>query len=335
MKMKALFIKSMAVAALSCVGSSAIFADAVIAPFFDTRSGSETFVSVVTKDPGNLGAGVTDIVTHWVYLFKNPVNKNEECQHSDGNGKQTVNDLGSFDLVNRVTMVETGTTSTAHTIAPGFAGMFTIWNNSNLGVSENSLAGEVVFITDGRVGSYRMVNDPFGVSEGNFDDAGYGAFAGTNAFPNTPPGQGTGKVEQPPVLIWHPASILTTQWVVSVLDKDMDEIPVPNLAVELALADADFVNGAFYDRDENRLSTSQTVKLACLARIGLSDLIDAGGLLDAQNEGGWAHMGIVDLNTATVAINAPFSLDRGIIVNKLETHPSGIHLFTSQNRYDF
>jgi hypothetical protein len=332
--MKTTWLKPITALALTCIGSTAVFADAIIAPFFDTRGTSNTFVSVVTKDPQNLGPGVTDITTHWVYLFKNLANNNEQCQHSDGNGQQTVNDLGTFDLKNRQTMVETGTTSTAHTIAPGFAGMFTIWNNSNVGASENSLAGEVIFLSDGRVGSYRMLNDPAGVSEGNFDDAGYGAF-GISTFPNTPPGQGPGFVEQPPLLIWHPTAILTTQWLISVLDANMDEIPVPNMAVELALADADFVNGAFYDRDENRNSTSQTVEMACLARVGLSDLIDAGGLLDAQTEGGWAHLGIVDLDTADVAIDPPFSIDRSIIVSKLESHPAGIHLFTSENRYDF
>jgi hypothetical protein len=331
MKRKAL--TSAATMVLAFATSSLALADAIIAPFFDTRGTSNTFVSVVTKDPGNLAAGETGIVTHWVYLFKDLDNANEQCQHSDGNGMQTVNDLGTFNLGAQQTVLETGTTSVGRYITPGFAGMLTIYNNSDLGVSENSLVGEVLFISDGAIGTYRMLNDPFGVTEGNFDDAGYGAF-GISTFPNTPPGQGPGSVEQPPLLIWHPEGVVSTSWLISVLDVDMDEIPVPNMAIEVALGDADFVSGAFYDRDENRTSTSQTFELACLARAELSDLIDAGGLLDARTEGGWAHLLINDLDTETAALDPAFSLDRSIIVNKIEQSGQQT-VFTSENRYDF
>lgn len=332
MKLQAL--ASAATATLAFATSTPAVADAMIAPFFDTRGAGNTYVSVVTKDPQNLGPGVTDVTTHWVYLFKDLDNPTEQCQHSDGNGMQTVNDLGSFDLAQQQTLFETGMTSMGRYISPGFAGMFTIWNNSNLGASENSLAGEVVFVSEGAIGTYRMINDPNGVTEGNFDDAGYGAF-GISTFPNTPPGQGPGAVEQPPLLIWHPTSILTTRWLISVLDVNMDGIPVPNMAIEVALGDADFVSGAFYDRDENRTSTSQTFELACLARANLDDLIDAGGLLDAQTEGGWAHLLINDLDTEAAGIQAAFTLDRSILVSKIEQFGADQTFFTSENRYDF
>jgi hypothetical protein len=296
-------------------------ADAIISPFFDTRSGAATFVSVVTKDPGGLAAGDTVVPTRWAYLFKSSLtNKDEKCENNAGDGSQTINDLTTFDLGSGSTLLEPGgPNNTGHFISAGLVGMFTIWNNSN--INENAIAGEVLFLAQGGLlGTYRMINDTNETAQDNFDDAGYGAFGSP--------------VTVPPLLIWHPSNVLTTSWVVSVLDADMASVAPPNLAVRLQVADASLVNGFYYDRDENRMQTSKVVDLACIALINLSDLIDVGGLATAQADGGWAYLNIVDLDTEADGIQGVGALDRSIIVGKIESQ-GPYSVYTSENRVDY
>jgi hypothetical protein len=319
--MKKKLVGSIVSAAVLSGIATAASADAIISPFFDTRSGAVTFVSVVTKNPGGLDTGST-IMTRWAYLFKNSLtNKNEKCENNAGNGFQTVNDLTTFDLGSGSTVLESvdPDNDTGHFISSGLVGMFTIWNSSNM--NENAIAGEVLFLTQGGLlGTYRMINDPNETAQDNFDDAGYGAFGSP--------------VTVPPLLIWHPSNVLTTSWVVSVLDADMASVAPPNLAVRLQVADASFTNGFYYDRDENRNQTSKFVDLACIARIDLMDLIDVGGLASAQAEGGWAHLNIMDLDTEADGIQGVGTLDRSIIVGKIESQ-GPYSVYTSENRVDY
>jgi hypothetical protein len=318
-------------AVLTCTAGAAM-GDALLAPFYDTTTGA-TFASVITKDFQSPAVGPYNTV--WTYWFKNSLTDlDEACSRSSRSvtAAQASNDLTTFNVGSGNTVFP-GDTGSMSAISPT-VGMFAVANGRT--GDEHSMAGEVLFVSNASttgtlISSGRMVNDPSETSADNFDDMAYGAF-GSN-------------VTVAPVLLWHPMSLISTNWIVSVVDADMEDLATTNLWVELAVArqtagtngtGGNYQTGFYYDRDGNAVATSQTVTLRCIGLLTLPDLIDAGGLAGAQNNGGWAHLGIVDLDAGTVAADAVSSMDRGILVGKIETQTGGtISLYTSQNRQDF
>jgi hypothetical protein len=311
-------------------------ADSVLGPLFNTQDGVFTFASIITKQDRSL----PPVPTHWIYLYKDLNNLTANCQHSDGDGRQTVNDLGTFFLGNNfapggTVFPDVDNTSTGFYIAPGFTGMFTVSNDS---VSESSIAGEVLIadVNTGNVLSYRMINDPQETAEANFDDIAYGAFASQVVV--------DGGIPAAPVALWHRQSALSAEWFVMAPRDDMVDPTVPNLTLTISFAGNRPAGGAYvwdtgnyrigfyYDRNENLRSTSKRVTFQCIARLSLDDFIDPGNLTAAENTGGWAHVEIV-AKPPEVG-EPPYHRDIGLLVYKLESS-GGQSVWTSENRIDF
>jgi hypothetical protein len=319
-------------------GITVAYGDALLAPYYDTRqsggTSAATVVSVITKDFQSPQVGPYNI--QWTYWFKSSLtNLDEACSRNSQtvSAAQKSNDITTFNLADGTTFFEPSNPLNQGRMAPTgpTVGMFAVWNGK-FG-DENSMAGEVIFLSASAQGTllstYRMANDPNETGADNFDDIGYGAFGSS--------------VSVAPLLTWFPSGVFSSNWIVSVVDANMDNLAATNLWVELALSRqrpgtngqvANYDTGFYYDRDGNAISTSQTVTLRCIGLLTLADLIDVGGLASAQNIGGWAHLGIVDLDAGTTAIEQPGSIDRGILVGKIETLDP-FSLYTSQNRQDY
>jgi hypothetical protein len=313
----------------------------VFGPLFNTQDGVFTFASIVTKQDRSGSA----VPTHWIYLYKDLTNLTANCQHSDGNGSQTVNDLGTFFLGNNLApggtvFPDVDSTSTGFYIAPGFTGMFTVSNYLNGGssTSESSIAGEVLIadLNTGNVLSYRMIIDPRETDEAKFDDIAYGAFASQVVVDTSVPAA--------PLAIWHRQQALEANWFVMAPRDDMVDPTVPDLTLTISFAGnrptsplsplapdvGSYRVGFYYDRNENLISTSKRVTFQCIARLGPADFIDAGNLPSAANTGGWAHVEIVAKPPEGDGVHR----DIGLLLYKLESAGAD-SVWTSENRIDF
>jgi hypothetical protein len=326
MKMKKRLFGSMMAAAMLSGLTTTASADALLGPFFDTRQGSLTLPTVVTK--GFAAPVNTVFTTDWLWFFKSSLTElDEECQFTSGPGSQKANDMTTWDASSGAAIFDPSTSEGMMQELPNQVGMFMVGNGMN--GDENAMAGETIFLSLTSSGffftSYRMINDPLETTTSNFDDVAYGAFGSP--------------VTVAPLLMWQPGSLFLTNWIVSVVDANMQNT---NLWVEVQVATpiqgsngagTNYTLGRFYDRDGVQRTTSQRVTVRCIGALTVQDLLGAGGISIAPN-GGWAHLGIRDLDFETTPLDAAFTLDRGILVGKIE-NLGEFSLYTSQNRTDF
>jgi hypothetical protein len=321
-------------------------ADAVFGPFFNTIGNTDTFVSLVTTYDPNTTAFKSSLLTHWTYNYKtDPGDPAEACQHSDGEGTMTENDLGTFDLGNAVTLPAADTTSTAYYIAKGFAGTFLVSDrpNDTATSTQQTLHGEVLWYSGdtGQTGSYRLVNNPADGNDGDFAEVAYGsgnsAVGQQNSEIMTAPNV-TRRILNP-IAIWYPR--LPTTWSVAVVSNDMHlATNLANLQTNLRFAAPTLGGGAvtdgfFYDRNENRQSTSKSVNIHCFATLDLTDFVDPAGLPGAESKGGWAFISQRDLDGPDPGILVDRAAeDVGILVVKNESSGSA-SATTSGNEVDY
>lgn len=326
---KKILAAAVSAALVGGIGVKTASADAVVAPFFDTREGRGTVISTVVKTFLGIDPLITTVEPNWIYLYKDPVQLRDNCQHADSRGRQTLNDLGTFSLENAATIFA-DTTSTGGFIAPGFTGILAISTDDEF--PEGTLAGESIIVdsTFGAVLGQRLINDPSSTDEGGFDAVSFGS---PNSLTLGIGGLGGAAQAQAPVAIWHPTDILLTAWNLISARTNMftDFQPVPDLSLSVAFANGVGVSGFFYDRDENLFSTGAFVTYNCLAIVGLEDFIGAAQLPRAAN-GGWAHVVITEKNPLTTTDDTE---EIGLLVYKRETAGGAVGLLTSENRIDF
>ena len=318
-------------AALVSVLSSAAHADALLGPYFNTIGGANTFVTTITKAFDGVSNGGS-ITTHWTWIYKTSTAASAACLHADGFGRQTEDDIGTFDLANRTTLFS-DTTSSAFYISAGFAGMFTVDDVANATL-EHTMVGEALFVdpNTGFFGSYRLVNDPVDQDDGDFENVGWVTHHGVFAQPVITSSRGAngvhalsvsyGNVLNDPVLIWHPFSVLTTSYNVAVVGADMalaNVLTRLNQVVQLSgfstgqtvgLPSTGFIpnniqglnfSGTYFNRNENIFSTSVLAPVNCFGALTIANLIDPGSLVNAQN-GGWSHLSSQDSTTLSSGV---------------------------------
>lgn len=326
---KRLFGSMMAAAMLSGLTTTAS-AEALLGPFFDTRSGSLTLPTVVTK--GFAAPANTVFTTEWLWFFKSSLTQlDEACQFTSGPGSQKANDMTTWEASSGAAIFDPSASPGMMQPLPNQVGMFIVSNGINAG-DEHAMAGETIFLSLTSSGffftSYRMVNDPTSQFTTNFDDIAYGA-------------QGS-LVNVAPLLMWQPSTLFSTNWILSVVDDTMTDLTNTNLWVEVQVATPtqggngagnQYTLGRFYDRDGVQRTTSVSVKVRCIGALTVQDILGTGGISIAPN-GGWAHLGIRDLDAGTMPIEPPFTLNRGILVGKIE-NLGEFSLYTSQNRTDY
>lgn len=244
---KKLLSAAVSAALVGGAGLQTASADYIFGPYFDTRSGSATVVSTITKFGSTTG---------WAYLYKDLAVLDQRCTHADVPGEQSPNDLTTFNIgrVNpdgSLFVIFSGVDDVggADGIAPGFNGMFVVEDFA--GESESTMAGEVIVFEGGTgdIFSYRMLNHPFDMvagteggateGEGLFDELGYGSTTSLGGVFGDEPIQGT------PTVLWHPG--VNTSWFVMAPAAQMFNIPTPDLRLEIALAGTPVTAGAAGD----------------------------------------------------------------------------------------
>ena len=304
-------------------------ADAILFPYFDTRPGYVTFVALANKSSAE--------DWHWTYRYDDPSTTDvNECFHLQGFGETVANDFISVDISNTFGSnmglpSGTDTTSSAFHIGPGWQGLLTVYNYTGdypgTPTGENTLAGEasVIKLSTGEIFKYEAANDFFGTSEGNLDDMAYGAAGGV-----------TGSTVMPTV-IWHPTSIINTSIYVVIADIDMAvQAGFSSPSAAITLADVNGNPGNFYDVNGNLFSATSGLDVTCFDTFSLTDFLPGASLTFAAG-GGWANVQITDLDLETAGTQAPFSLNRGILVYKKEDSNlfGGINTWLRQNRIEY
>ncbi len=304
-------------------------ADAILFPYFNTQPGYVTLIALANKSSA--------VDWHWTYRYDDPSTPLiNECFHLQGFGTTVANDFVSVDISDTLGTnmgLPTGidTSSMTFNIGPGWKGLLTVYNYTGTypgtPTGESTLIGEasVVNLSSGEIFKYQAPNDFFGTSEGNLDDMAYGAAGGV-----------TGSTEMPSV-IWHPTSLVDTSFYVVVADIDMavqSGFSSPSAAI--TLADVNGTPGNFYDVNGNLFSATSGLDVTCFDTFSLSDFLPGASLTFAAG-GGWANVQITDLDLETAGTQAPFSLDRGILVYKKETSAlfGGINTWVRQNRIEY
>jgi hypothetical protein len=301
-------------------------ADTLLFPNFDTRPGYLTYVTLVNK------SSAEDL--RWTYRYDDPATEENECLHLAGFGETESNDLMTFQVGNPPGSGPTpalDTNSTGFLIGPDWSGYLMVYaftgTYPGTPSSEHSLFGEAAIanVTTGEIYKLRASNDPSSTAEANLDDLAYGAAGGNTG------------TDQMPTVIWHATSVVPVQFNVLVADANMSS-PSSRPGVAISLADVNGSPGGFYDVNGNLLGGAGTVDVRCFGSYGLSDFLPGAALAQAA-AGGWAHVQITDMDIDAAGTQAPFSQDRGILVNKFETISALTgelqSVTTSLNRVDY
>jgi hypothetical protein len=314
-----------ALSAALCLPPMAV-ADTLLFPNFDTRPGYLTYVTLVNK------SSAEDL--HWTYRYDDPNTGDNDCDRLAGFSDTEANDLMTFQVGNPPgsgPVPGLDTNSTGFLIGPGYSGYLMVYAYTGTypgtASAEHTLFGEAAIanVTTGEIYKLRASNDPSAVSEANLDDLAYGATGGNTG------------TDQMPTAIWHATSVVPVQFNVLVADANMSSA-ASSPGVTIGLADVGGTPGNFYDVNGNLLGGAGTVDVRCFGSYTLSDLLPGAALTQAV-AGGWAHVQITDSDIDTAGTQAPFSQDRGILVNKFETISALTgnlqSVATSLNRVDY
>lgn len=301
--MKKAFQKSLLVAAMGVAALASTTANAgsygtqnVFFPYITTASTAFTFITLANNGTGAAG------IAHYRYAMKATTAANSVgCEHQDGNGTLTLNDVLQFEVGNKVnvaTALATGdTTGTAYPFTGGNDKHgYLMVNTTGAGRSGQTIYGEAVII-DTATGM-RMAYTTGGLNTDNAADPDYtlantGIAGGPESVPVFVP-SGSVDPKGTSVVTWYKAANVTTSWFVVPLGTTLEMTPAGAVGGVIAgynmgdSAGAAGQNGA-YDLNEAFHSGSIRTDVRCIGVITRANMLQPGALANTAN-GGTAHL---------------------------------------------
>jgi len=304
---KSLLVAAMGVAALAstAVNAGSYGTTNVMFPYITTSSSAFTFITLT-------GVGAAG-AAHYRYAMKSTTAANSiGCEHQDGNGTLTANDVIQFEVANKVnvaTALASGdTTGTAYPFTGGNDKHGYLIVNTN-GLSGQTIYGEAVIIdtaTGLRTAYTTGGLNTDGAANPDFSSNNTGIAGGPEPLPTFTP-SGALTVKGTNVVTWYNAANVTTSWFVVPLGTTLEMTPagaVGGLVAGYNMGDsagAAGQNGA-YDLNEAFHSGSIRTDVRCIGVITRANMLQPGALANTA-KGGTAHLSQFN-NAAATADNA-------------------------------
>ena len=270
-------------------------------PYITTKAGAYTFISISNQ------AGTSTIINsqaptlHFTYSTKSvDASANDKCNHTDGDGSTTVNDLMQFEVANKIDLpgIFGDATSRPKYFPSGAAGLnqqgFLVVNNQS-GASYGAASN----YTNLRLyGDARIVDTASGLVFGYSTDDLHTPDLTPDFRPDfgTASGPGGNADNDDKVLSWFPVGPVTTQLFVVPLSNETNMSFSSNVRTHFRLIGADLKQsdgsirssdfGGHYDNNERFQSHELFAGVTCFGTISRKDLI--GALSDSWSlNGGW------------------------------------------------
>lgn len=319
--MKKAFQKSLLVAAVSATLATASFAMEIgstnlLFPFVTTNTGAFTFITLNNGGASNVGGA-----HHYIYGMKATGAANSVgCEHQDGNGSLTPNDVMQFDITG-VTKIETaaylnnGDTNNSFPYTGGAGKQGFLIVNSN-GLSGDTLYGSAV-IVDTSTG-LRMAYATGGLSTNDATPADFtannvgvagGAEVANSGIVTTVGGvAGNGNH----MLTWYASPQITSSWYVVPLGLETAMSPsaaIGGIAASYSMFNSAGTLGGAYDMKEAFTSGSQAASVKCTGLLTRDLMLQPGALANTA-KGGWALLG---QSNVTAANNLGAIADKSLV----------------------
>jgi len=318
--MKKTFQKSLLAAAV--LASTASFAAEIgttnlLFPFVSSGSSAFTFLTI---NNGNTTVGNAGGAMHFIYGMKASTATNGTgCEHSDGNGTLTANDVTQFEMSNKVNV----TTSLANgDTNGGFAWTGGADKSGFLVVNSNGLSG------DGLYGSAVVVDTATGLRMA-YSTQGLNT---TNALPADFSIDNTAVVGGPEaassaivaggghgnhMVTWYKSPDVTSSWYVVPLG--LETLMSPSAAIGGIAASYSMFNtagtlGGAYDMKEAFTSGSLAAAVTCTGLVTRAQMLQSGALANS-NLGGMALM-----TTAITAAASGGTADKSLVYSVQSTN---------------
>jgi len=293
--MKKTFQKSLLVAAVAAsLGSAAMAAEIgttnLLFPFVSSGASAFTFITVNNGGPANAGGAM-----HFTYGMKAATATNGTgCEHSDGNGTLTANDVTQFEMsgkVNVATALANGDTNGGFTWTGGADKQGFLIVNSNgsaPALSNDVLYGSAVVVDT--ASGLRLAYSTQGLNTDTNPVADFSlnntALAGGPEVANTV----VGTVNGNHVVTWYATPGVSTSWYVVPLGLETSMSPsgaIGGIAGSYSMYNSAGTLGGAYDMKEVFTSGSLSSAVVCTGNVTRAQMLQSGALANS-NLGGMA-----------------------------------------------
>lgn len=278
-------------------------------PYITTKAGAFTFISISNQYGTATPAATSTAPLHFTYATKTVGSDvNAVCDHTDGDGRTTPNDLMQFEVQNKISLPTMfgDTTSSPKYFTEGAAGAnregFLVVNNAN-----GSRYGTSAAYANLRLyGEARIIDTTTGLYFGySTDDLHTMAMFDQDATPlfSDPSGPDSGTTK---VLSWFPTSIVNTSVYVVPLSSEWNMAYTGNVRTHVKLVGGDTIRngvleastfGGHYNNNELFQSHETPRGVTCFGSITRDQLV--GSLNNAWSaNGGWGNLTSVGHATA-------------------------------------
>jgi len=300
--MKKTFQKSLLVAAVSAALGTAAFAMEIgstnlIFPYVSTGASAYTFLTVNNGGAVNVGGAM-----HFTYAMKAQSAANSVgCEHQDGNGSLTVNDVLQFEMSNKVNLVTTLANGDTNNSFPYTGGAdkhgFLILNSNGVGLSGDTLYGSAVVVDT--ASGLRLAYSTQGLNTDSAANADFtanntallGGPEVANSAVVTTVGAVAGNGNH--LVTWYKAPTVATSWYVVPLGMEAAMSPsgsIGGVTASYSMFNSAGALGGAYDMKEAFTSGGLATSVRCIGSITRDLMLQPGALANTAN-GGMALLG--------------------------------------------
>ena len=283
--MKKTFQKTLLAAAV--LASTASFAAEIgttnlLFPFVSSGASAFTFLTINNGGPANAGGAM-----HFIYGMKAATALNGTgCEHSDGNGTLTANDVTQFEMSNKVNVTTTlanGDTNGGFAWTGGADKQGFLIVNSN-GLSADTLYGSAVVVDT--ASGLKMAYSTQGLNTdsalpADFSVNNTGVAGGPEAANSLAIGTGHGNH----MVTWYKSPDVTSSWYVVPLG--LETLMSPSAAIGGIAATYSMFNtagtlGGAYDMKEAFTSGSLAAAVTCTGLVTRAQMLQSGALANSN-----------------------------------------------------
>lgn len=320
------FQKSL-IAAAVMVTSAASFAAEVgttnlLFPYVSSGSSAYTFLTINNGGPDNLGGAL-----HFSYGMKaNNAANATGCEHSNGNGTLTPNDVTQFEMSNKLnlaTELANGDTNGGFPWTGGADKQGFLIVNSN-GLSGDTLYGSAVVIDT--ASGLRLAYSTQGLNTTNAANADFSINnTGLAGGPETQSSLGatgglSGNANH--MVTWFASPTVTAGWYVVPLGFESAMTPsgsIGGITANYTMVNSAANLGGAYDMKEAFTSGSQSAAVRCAGIVTRADMLQSGALANS-NKGGMALL----TTTSPIAVPADKAVaDKSLVYSAQSTAALG------------
>lgn len=291
------FFQKSLIAAAVVVASAASFAAEIgttnlLFPYVSSGSSAYTFLTINNGGPANLGGAM-----HFSYGMKaNTAANATGCEHSNGNGTLTPNDVTQFEMSNKLNLATELANGDTNGGFPWTGGAdkqgFLIVNSTGAGLSGDTLYGSAVVIDT--ASGLRLAYSTQGLNTTAAANADFSINnTGVVGGPETASSLGatgglTGNANH--MVTWFASPTVTAGWYVVPLGFESAMTPsgsIGGITASYTMVNSAASLGGAYDMKEAFTSGSQPASVRCAGIVTRADMLQSGALANS-NKGGMA-----------------------------------------------